>query len=234
MDGGRRMGTLNRALVVATGLLLVAPAAADERQEDAGKKGSLATMAPVGRGRSAMSLGGGVAVTLPFYLIEYGYGLNDRVDLVFHYETVVGVLHYVHVAVRYSPIDIGKWKLGTRLSLDYSFFGIQTEQLNLTSTLYSGFEGGVSGPVSGKTDLFFALGGEFDFVEYDIFDDHPKTRPKYAYDATIVRIGMKTALASELDVYLSSRLRIPVEVFTYDAQNFSVIPFIELGGTWSW
>ena len=191
-------------------------------------------MAPLGAGRSGMSLGGGVAVILPFYLLEYGYGLHDRVDLVLHYETVVGVLHYPHVAVRYSPLDLGSWKLGTRLGLNYSFFGIQTDQLNLTATLYTSFEVGVSGPVTKSTDLVFAAGGEFDFVEYNVFDDNPKTRKKYEYDATILRMGMKTALTTDLDAFLLGRFRIPVETVTHEAQNFYVVPFIEVGGTWSW
>ncbi len=56
----------------------------------------------------------------------------------------------------------------------------------------------------------------------------------YEYDATILRMGMKTALTADLDAYLLGRFRVPVETVTYEAQNFYVVPFIEVGGTWSW
>ena len=195
---------------------------------------SLATMAPLGAGRTGMSVGGGVAVILPFYEVELGYGLGDRVDLVAHYETVVGVLHYPHLGVRWAPVDFGRWTLGTRLTVNYSFFGIQTDNVNLTSVLYLGGEVGLSGPITGGTDLVTALGAEFDLYEYDEVDDEGSFGAKYEYDATIVRFGIKTKLTSDLDGFLLARLRVPVETIRYEAQDLYIVPFIEVGGTWSW
>jgi hypothetical protein len=212
---------------------VVAPAPAPASASIA-DRASLTTTAPLGTSRWGMSIGGGVAVVLPFYAIEVGYGLARRVDLVARYETVVGVLHYPEVGARWAMVDIGRWTLGLRGTVSYSFFGIQTRQLNLTSTLYLTGELGLSGPVSDKTDLVFSARGEFDLVEYDVFDDESSTRKKYAYDATILKAGMKTMLTRDLDGYLMLRLRIPVETLRYEAQNFYVIPFIEVGGTWTW
>src|SRR4051812_38009627 len=82
--------------------------------------GSLATAAPLGRGRVGMLLGGGLAVILPFYELSVGVGVGRRVDLVGRFESVVGLFHYPSLGVRWSPVDLGKWKLGINASTNYS------------------------------------------------------------------------------------------------------------------
>lgn len=94
-----------------------------------------------------------VAVLLPFYSIEAGVGLSKRVDLIGRFESVTGVLHYPSLGVRVSPVELGAWRLGLAFAVNYSFFGIKTDQLNLTSTFYLSASAGVSRPVTKFTDL---------------------------------------------------------------------------------
>jgi hypothetical protein len=196
-------------------------------------KGSLATMAPLGAGRIGMSVGGGVAVLLPFYAIEAGVGLTKRVDLYGRFESVSGILHYPSLGVRFSPTDIGAWTLGLGLALNYSFFGIATDQINLTSTFYMAGEVGISGPITKYTDLVFAVTGELDFFDYEVLDGEGGAKENVHYDATIIRLGARTKLTEDLAGYLRLRVRIPVETLIYEAMSFYVVPSIEVGGTFA-
>jgi hypothetical protein len=194
--------------------------------------GSLATMAPLGKGRIGLRLGGGIAVLLPFYGIEAGYGLG-RVDLVGRIESVIGVLHYPSIGVRYSPFDIGSWKTGLAIAANYSFFGIKTDNVNLTSTFYLSAEAGISGPVTKATDLMFAVGNEVDFFDYKHLDGEGSFEGNFHYDTLILIMGLKSKLTEDLDGYVRGRVRIPVETFRYEATNLYVVPFLEVGGTFS-
>src|SRR5262245_53444637 len=196
-------------------------------------KGSLATAAPLGRGRVGILLGGGVAVILPFYELAVGVGVGRRVDLVGRFETVIGVFHYPSIGVRWSPFDLGKWKLGLNTSANYSFFGIATDQLNFTSTFYFTLEAGVSGPVSRSTDLFFSVDNEVDVFEYKSLDGKGSVRGTFHYDATLFRLAVKTRFTEDLDGFARARLRIPVETFRYEAMSFYVIPSLEIGGAFT-
>ena len=194
--------------------------------------GSLATMAPLGKGRIGLRLGGGIAVLLPFYGIEAGYGLG-RVDLVGRIESVIGVIHYPSIGVRYSPFDIGSWKVGLAFAANDSFFGIKTDIVNLTSTFYLSGEAGISGPVTKATDLMFAVGNEVDFFDYKNLDGEGDFQSNVHYDTLILIMGLKSKLTEDLDGYVRGRVRIPVETFRYEATNFYVVPFLEVGGTFS-
>jgi hypothetical protein len=195
--------------------------------------GSLATQAPLGKGRFGMLLGGGVAVLLPFFEFQVGYGVAPRVDLVARFETVVGLFHYPSLGVRWSPLDLGRWKLGLDTGVNYSFFGIATDQVNFTSTFYLNAQLGISGPVTRNTDLAFAVDNEIDLFDYQSLDGKGSVRGDVHYDATVLRVGMKTRLTEDLDGFLRARLRIPVETLRYEAMSFYVIPSLEIGGVFS-
>jgi len=180
-----------------------------------------------------MSMGGGVAVLLPFYGVEIGVGLPEGFDLVGRYETVLGVFHYPYLGVRWMPVEIGSWRLGARLLTHYSFFGIKTDQLNFTSTFYLSAEGGISGPITDESELMFALGSEVDVFEYQVVDDQGEVMGDVRYDATNLRAVFLTELTDDLDGYAHFKLRIPTETFTYEATSFYVIPFLEIGGAWT-
>lgn len=205
-----------------------APAEAPNEEE----AGSLATMAPLGKGRIGLRMGGGIAVLLPFYGFEAGYGLG-RVDLVGRIESVIGVLHYPSLGVRYSPFDIGSWKVGLGLAVNYSFFGIATDNVNLTSTFYVSADAGISGPVTKATDLLFGVGNEIDFFDYRNLDGEGQFKGNVHYDTLILVFGVRSELTEDLDGYVRGRVRIPVETFRYEAQNLYVVPFLEIGGSFS-
>lgn len=194
-------------------------------------RGSLATMAPLGAGRVGMSVGGGVAVLLPFYSIEAGVGLSERVDLMGRFESVAGVLHYPSFGVRVSPVELGGWRLGFGFAVNYAFFGIKTDQVNLTSTFYLSASAGVSRPVTRFTDLTADVTGELDLFDYERLDGEGGAKGNVHYDATIFRLGMKTKLTEDLDGFLRARVRVPIETLVYEAMSFVVIPSIEVGGT---
>lgn len=207
------------------------PSAGAPEAAGAPAKGSLATAAPLGAGRVGMSIGGGVAVLLPFYAIEAGVGLFDRVDLIGRFESVVGVLHYPSLGVRVMPVELGAWKLGFSAAVNYSFFGIKTDQLNLTSTFYLSVSAGVSRPVTKFTDLAADVTGELDLFDYKRLDGEGQAQGNVHYDATIVRLGMKTKLTEDLDGYARLRVRVPIETLVYEAMSFVIVPSIEVGGT---
>jgi hypothetical protein len=201
--------------------------------EDGPRPGALSTTEPLGAGNVGMSMGGGVAVLLPFYGVELGLGLPGRVDLTARFETVIGVFHYPHIGVRWNAFDLGRVRIGTRLDVHYSFFGIQTDQLNFTSTFYLSGELGASGPVSEASELFGGVAGEFDFFEYRVVDDEGEVIGTYRYDATVLRFGLLTRLTDDLDGYAQLRVRVPIETFVFEAQQLYVVPLLEIGGSWS-
>jgi hypothetical protein len=159
--------------------------------------------------------------------------LSRTVDIVGRFESVVGVLHYPHLGVRWNPLEIGRWKIGTRLLAHYSFFGIQTDHTNLTSTFYVSGDLSASGPITRATDLLFGVQSEIDFFEYDVIDDEGHIEGAFGYDATILRLGIETRLTEDLDGFAVGRLRVPVETLTYEATNLYVVPMLEIGATWS-
>jgi hypothetical protein len=202
--------------------------------ETARSEGSLATFAPLGEGRTAMLLGGGVAVLLPFYEIEIGYGISPRVDLVGRFQTVAGLFHDPSVGVRWSPADLGRFRLGVDGGVHYSFLGIATDQMNLASTLYLTGEIGISGPISRSTDLYFGVDNEIDLLHQKRVKGRSTFEGAFHYDAALFGLGIRTRLTEDLDGLLRARLRVPVETFTYKATGFYVMPFLEVGGTWAW
>jgi hypothetical protein len=223
---------MNAVRLLLAAALASAPSAA--HAEPAAPKGSLATTAPLGGGRVGMLLGGGVAVLLPYYEVAIGVGLSPRVDLWGRLESVVGLFHYPYLGVRWAIVDIGKWRLGVDGGVNYSFFGIATNQVNFTSTLYLTGELGISGPVTRNTDLVFAVNNEIDLLHYQRVEGVKTLQGAFHYDAAIFRIGMRTRLTEDLDGLLRFKLRVPVETFQYKAETFYVMPFLEIGGAWSW
>lgn len=195
--------------------------------------GSLRTTEALGAGNVGMSMGGGIAVLLPYYGFEVGAGLTDWLDIVGRFETIIGVFHYPHLGLRAQAFEIGSWRVGVQLLAHYSFFGIKTAQTNFTSTFYLSTEAGISGPVTDDTELMFGVGGEFDFFEYRIVDNEKEVIGTYRYDATSFRAAVKTTLNADLDGYAQARLRVPTETFVFEAQEFYVIPLLEIGGTWT-
>jgi hypothetical protein len=195
---------------------------------------SLVTAAPLGANDYAMTLGGGYTAILPFFVFEMGYGLSRRVDVAFRYETVSGLFHYPQLAVRWAFADVGAWTFGARLGVNYSLFAVKSDQTDLTSTVYLSGELIASRPVTRATDFLFAVRGDFDLWEYRIVDGEKHATGTYRYDATVVRIGARTQATDDLSVYLIGNLRIPIETFTYKAEQFYILPTVEVGGTFVW
>jgi hypothetical protein len=195
---------------------------------------SLVTGAPLGENDYGMTIGGGYTAILPFFVFEMGYGLSRRVDVAFRYETVSGLFHYPQLAVRWAFADVGRWTLATRVGVNYSLFAVKSDQTDLTSTVYLSGELSATRPVSVATDFFFALRGDFDLWEYRIIDGEKHAKGTYRYDATVVRIGARTQATDDLSVYLIGNVRIPIETFTYQAEQFYVLPTVEVGGTFVW
>lgn len=197
-------------------------------------RGSLRTTEALGTGNVGMSLGGGVAVLLPFYGFEVGVGLTEWLDLVGRWESVIGVFHYPALGIRAQLPELENgWRFGFSVAASYSFFGIKTDQVNLTSTFYSTFEVGLSGPVTDETDLVLGAGGEVDFFELEVVDGEDEVQEALGYDATVLRAGLVSAFGSDFHGYAQLRVRVPTETFTFEAQELYVIPMIEIGGTWT-
>jgi hypothetical protein len=195
---------------------------------------SLVTAAPLGANNYGMTLGGGYTAILPLFVFEVGYGLSRRVDVAFRYETVSGLFHYPQLAVRWAFADLGAWTFATRLGVNYSLFAVKSDQTDLTSTLYLSGELMASRPVTRSTDFLVAVRGDFDLWEYRIVDGEKHPKGTYRYDATVLRIGARTAATEDLSVYVIGNLRIPIETFTYKAEQFYVLPTVEVGGTFVW
>jgi hypothetical protein len=194
---------------------------------------SLVTATPLGAGNFGMSLGGGYTVVLPLFTFEVGYGIARRFDLAFRFETVAGLFHYPQLALRWAFLDAGAWTFGARLGANYSLFAVKSDKTNLTSTVYLSGELIASRPVTKSSDVMFALRGDFDLWEYRIVDDEKHATATYRFDGTVVRVGMSTRLTEDLRGFIVGNLRIPVETFQYQAQQFYFLPSIEVGGTFT-
>ena len=162
-----------------------------------------------------------------------GYGLSRSLDLVARYETVVGVLHFPQVGLRWAPLTVGRFQLGLRLGAHYSFFGMARENVNFTSTVYLSGEAGLSGPITSRLDLVVAVASELDLLRHDRLDGTDQRRLDARYDASTVRVGVKRR-TFDLDLFPMMRLRVPVEAWSGGAEFFYVIPFFEGGAAWSW
>ena len=209
------------------------PAEEAEQDDPLADAGSLLTTEALGAGNVGMAIGGGVAVLLPFFDFEIGVGLPHGFDLVGRFETVVGIFHYPSVGVRWEPVEIGSWRLGSKLLVNYSFFGIKTDQTNFTSTFYFSGEVGISGPVTDSSELLFGVGGELDVFTVDVVDDESVVESSGAWDATVFRVVFYTGLSKDIDGFAQLRARVPTETFTFEAQDFYVIPMLDIGGVWT-
>jgi hypothetical protein len=195
---------------------------------------SLVTAAPLGTGTFGMSLGGGYTAILPLFTGEIGYGLSRRIDITFRYETVSGLFHYPQVAFRWAFLDAGKWTFAARFGLAYSLFAVKSDQTNLTSTVYLTPELIASRPVTKSTDLLAAFRTDFDLWEYRIVEGEKRPEGTFRFDAFIFKVGAKTQIMDDLALYVIGSLRVPTENYTYRAEQFYVLPSIEVGGTWTW
>ena len=110
-------------------------------------------------------LGGGYTVILPLYVFELGYGLTNKLDLAFRYETISGLFHYPQLAVRWAFAEVGPWTFGARLGANYSLFAIKSAQPDLTSTIYASGEAIVSRSVTRSTDVVTGFRTDFDLWE---------------------------------------------------------------------
>ena len=218
------------ALLTSSVAIPVSAQETDSRPDDGG---SLVTTEALGRGNVGMEMGIGVAVLLPYYGIEAGVGLSDTVDFIGRFETVMGVLHFPQIGLRWQVFEAGTWRFGTRLAQMYHFFGIETDQLNLTSTFYTLGEVGFSGPITDESELVFAVQGEFDWFDHRVVDDQSEVTATYRYDATTPRLALQTKINDDFDGYVQLRLRIPTDTFEYEAQTLYVLPLLGLGGTWT-
>jgi hypothetical protein len=195
---------------------------------------ALVTAAPLGANNYGMSLGGGYTAILPLFVLELAYGLSRRVDVAFRYETVSGLFHYPQLALRWAFADLGPWTLAARLGANYSLFAVKSDQLNLTSTLYLTGELVASRPVTASTDFLAAVRTDFDLFEFRIIDGSKHATGTYRFDAMTFRLGARTQATDDLSVYLIGSLRVPTESFTYRAEQFYVLPTVEVGGTFVW
>ena len=220
------MAILTRLAVAV--LLLLPPAVASAEDH-----GSVTSYRPLGKGAVGMAVSGGYAIALPMMAYEVGFGVADKLDAGVRYETVAGLLHFPSAGVRWVPLQWGDWYLGTKAGVAYSFFGLQTEDLNLTSTLYLPFEIGLSGAVTEHSDLVLAIGGELDLARFVVIHDVGDGASDVRYDATIFRFGLVSALTHDLDIFVQGRLRLPIETITDGEHVFFVVPFVEGGATWA-
>ena len=211
----------------------IAPAPSAPAPLASGPAPSLVTAAPLGANNYGMTLGGGYAVILPFFVFEAAYGVSRRVDLTFRYETVSGLFHYPQLAVRWAFLDLGAWTFAGRLGANYSLFAVKSDQTNLTSSVYLSGELMASRPVTRATDILAGLRGDFDLWEYRIVDGEKHAKGAWRYDGTVIRVGARTQLTDDLSGYIIGNLRIPVETFQYKAQEFLVLPTLEVGGTFT-
>ena len=211
---------------------LVAPLPAPEAARMSAP--SLVTAAPLGANRYGMTLGGGYTAILPLFVFEMGYGLSRRVDVAVRYETVSGLFHYPQLALRWAFLDVGRWTLAGRLGANYSLFAVQSDQTNLTSTVYLSGEVLASRAVTRSTDFIAAVRSDFDLWEYRIVEGERRARGTYRFDAVAFRVGGRTQATEDLSVYFIGNLRVPTESFIYRAEQFYVLPTVEVGGTFVW
>lgn len=220
--------------VVAPALPVASPTPSPEPSATRLGAPSLVTAAPLGRNSYGMSLGGGYTAILPLFVLELGYGISRRVDVAFRYETVSGLFHYPQLAVRWAFLDLGAWTLGARLGANYSLFAVKSDQLNLTSTVYVSGELIGSRPVTRSSDFLAALRTDFDLWEYRVIDGEKRPKGTYRFDAVVFRIGGRSQLTEDLSIYVIGNLRVPTDSFVYRAEQFFVLPSVEVGGTFVW
>jgi hypothetical protein len=228
--------------LVCSVVLTTVPASAQDVPQDVPKESeraperrpSLMTSEPLGSRRIGMAIGGGVAALLPFYGLEAGYGITDNVDIVGRFETVIGLLHYPTLGARWAFARARGWVFGIGGYAGYSFFGVASSQVNLSSSLSGTIDLTASRPITRSTDLAFGIANEIDFYRQRVVDGVSDGEAKVHWDALIGRAGIRTVLTRDLDGYLRFRLRLPEETFRNQAQAFLVIPAIEIGGTWTW
>lgn len=195
--------------------------------------GSLMTTEALGAGNLAMAMGGGVAVLFPLYRIEGGVGVNEWLDVVGRFETVIGILHFPGVGVRAMPFRFGKWRAGARLDTNYYFFGLKSDRLNLTSTFYVTPEIGISGPISAASELSIGLGGEIDVFHVEVIDDRSEVVGDVGWDATMLRSVFVTELTDEVDGFAQLRLRAPTDTFEFEGEDLVIMPLLDIGATWT-
>ncbi len=195
--------------------------------------GSLMTTEALGAGNFAMAMGGGVAVLFPLYRIEGGVGVNEWLDVVVRFETVIGVLHFPSVGVRAMPFRFGRWRAGARLDANYYFFGLKSDRLNLTSTFYFTPEIGVSGPISAASELSIGLGAEIDMFHVEVMDDRSEVVGEVGYDATMLRTIFVTELTDEVKGFAQLRLRAPTDTFEFEGEDLVIMPLLDIGATWT-
>lgn len=201
--------------------------------DEAEAMGSRVVFEPLPAADVGMRLGGGLAGILPYVLLDVGVGVGGDVDVGLKYEGVVGLAHIFGADVRWSPLEVGAWRFGGRLSLDFLLFGLQGEKLNLTSTLYIVPELGASVSVTRFTELVMWVACELDVLEHQVVDDTSQSTGTFRYDATIVGFGVQTELSAELDFFSRLRVRIPTETFQYEDVPLYFLPFLEAGAAWS-
>ena len=91
-----------------------------------------------------------------------------------------------------------------------------------------------SRPVTRTTELLGGVRTDFDLWEYRIIDGSKKAEGTWRFDAMIFKVGAKTQLTDDLALFVIGALRVPTETYTYRAEQFFVLPTIEIGGTWTW
>jgi hypothetical protein len=210
-----------------------APTPPPDEAAKAADGGSLMTTEALGSGNVGMAMGGGVAVLFPLYRIEAGVGLNDWLDVAGRFETVIGILHFPGVGLRAMPFRFGKWRAGARLDVNYFLFGLKSDRLNLTSTLYFTPEIGISGPVSAGSELSFGLGAEIDMFHVEVVDDESEVVGDVHYDATMLRTVFLTELTDEVDGFAQLRMRVPTDTFSFEGEDLVVMPLLDIGATWT-
>jgi len=188
----------------------------------------------IAEGKHAMSLGGGFALAIPFLLFETGYGMGPNTDVSIGYESVLGLFHFFHGGARYSIIKGNTWNGAIRLRINYNLFGLKTDQLNLTSTVYLTPEIIFSQRITPDTSLIYSVNSELDVLEYLVENGVPESNYVFRYDATTFRFGMLTTFNPTTNFFTVVRIRIPIETFVYETKAFAVIPFLVVGTTWSW
>jgi len=111
---------------------------------------------------------------------------------------------------------------------------VKSDQLNLTSTLYLTGDVIASRPVTTSTDFLASVRADFDLWEFHVVDGSKHAVGTYRFDAMTFRLGARTQATDDLSVYVIGALRVPTESFTYRAEQFYVLPTVEVGGTFVW
>jgi hypothetical protein len=181
-----------------------------------------------------MTLGGGYTIILPLFVGEVGYGIHRRLDVAARYETVSGLFHHPQLALRWAFLDAGQWTFGARFGVNYSLFPVKSDQLNLTSALYLSTEAMATRAVTRAMDVLGSVRADFDLWELRVVDGDRRPQGTYRFDAVSFRLGARTQATEDLGLYVIGGLRVPTESFVYRAEQFNVLPTVEVGGTFVW